>query len=90
VLGCDSRALTPELRARIGYLTEEHQLYGWMNVREAGEFQAAFYPRWNEKIFRGVIGHFRSQAEARVKHLSRGMRAGLCLALTLAPQIRNC
>jgi ABC-2 type transport system ATP-binding protein len=85
VLGCDSRALTPELRARIGYLTEEHQLYGWMNVREAGEFQAAFYPRWNEKIFRGVIGHFGLKPEARVKHLSRGMRAGLCLALTLAP-----
>jgi ABC-2 type transport system ATP-binding protein len=85
VLGCDSRELTPEIRARIGYLTEEHQLYGWMSVREAGEFQAAFYPRWNEKIFRGVIGHFGLKPEARVKHLSRGMRAGLCLALTLAP-----
>ena len=85
VLGCDSRALTPELRARIGYLTEEHQLYGWMTVREAGAFQAAFYPRWNEKIFRGVTGHFGLEPAARVKHLSRGMRAGLCLALTLAP-----
>jgi ABC-2 type transport system ATP-binding protein len=85
ILGCDSRALTPELRARIGYLTEEHQLYGWMSVREAGEFQAAFYPHWKEKIFRGVIGHFGLKPDARVKHLSRGMRAGLCLALTLAP-----
>jgi ABC-2 type transport system ATP-binding protein len=85
VLGCDSRALTPQMRARIGYLTEEHQLYGWMSVREAGEFQRAFYPRWNEKIFRGVIGHFGLKPETRVKHLSRGMRAGLCLALTLAP-----
>jgi ABC-2 type transport system ATP-binding protein len=85
VLGCDSRHLTPGMRARIGYLTEEHQLYGWMSVREAGDFQPAFYPRWNEKIFRGVIGHFGLKPEARVKHLSRGMRAGLCLALTLAP-----
>jgi ABC-2 type transport system ATP-binding protein len=85
VLGVDSTSLTPELRARIGYLTEEHQLYGWMSVRQAGEFQSAFYPRWNEKIFRGVIGHFGHKPEARVKHLSRGMRAGLCLALTLAP-----
>lgn len=85
VLGCDSRELTPELRARIGYLTEEHALYGWMSVREAGEFQAAFYPQWNQKIFKGVIGHFGLKPEALVKHLSRGMRAGLCLALTLAP-----
>lgn len=85
VLGCDSRHLTPELRARVGYLTEEHQLYGWMTVRQAGEFQAAFYPRWSEKIFRGVLGHFGLKPEALVKDLSRGMRAGLCLALTLAP-----
>jgi ABC-2 type transport system ATP-binding protein len=85
VLGCDSRTLTPAHRARIGYLTEDHQVYGWMTVREAGEFQAAFYPRWNEKIFRGVIGHFGLKPDARVQYLSRGMRAGLCLALTLAP-----
>ena len=85
VLGCDSRALTPEVRARIGYLTEEHQLYGWMTLREAAEFQSAFYPRWNQKIFRGVIDHFNLKPEARVKDLSRGQRAGLCLALTLAP-----
>ena len=85
VLGCDSRQLTPELRARIGYLTEEHQLYGWMTVRQVGEFQAAFYPRWSEKVFRGVIGHFSLKPEVRVRDLSRGMRAGLCLAVTLAP-----
>jgi ABC-2 type transport system ATP-binding protein len=85
VLGCDSRALEPATRARIGYLTEEHQVYGWMRVREAGRFHSAFYPRWNEKIFQSVMGHFGLDPSSRVKQLSRGMRAGLCLALTLAP-----
>src|SRR5437667_5164701 len=85
ILGYDIRALPPEARARIGYLTEEHQIYRWMSVRECGEFQSRFYPRWNEKIFRGIIGHFGLGPEARVKDLSRGERAGLCLALTLAP-----
>jgi ABC-2 type transport system ATP-binding protein len=85
VLGCDIRALTPATRARIGYLAEDHPLYGWMTVRESGEFQASFFPQWNEKIFRGVIGHFGLSDRARVKDLSRGERAGLSLALTLAP-----
>ena len=58
ILGYDIRALPPEARARIGYLTEEHQLYGWMTVRECGEFQSRFYPTWNDKVFRGIIGHF--------------------------------
>jgi ABC-2 type transport system ATP-binding protein len=85
ILGCDIRGLTPEIRARIGYLTEEHQLYGWMRVRECEEFQSKFYPKWSQNIFRGVIEHFGLKAEAKVKNLSRGERAGLCLGLTLAP-----
>src|ERR1700677_722368 len=84
ILGYDIRALPVEARARIGYLTEEHQLYGWMTVKESGEFQSRFYPRWNEKIFRGVVGHFNLKMTARVQDLSRGERAGLCLGLTLA------
>jgi len=86
ILGHDIRALPPEARARIGYLTEEHQLYGWMSVKECGGFQSQFYPRWNEKIFRGVIGHFSLKPTVRVKDLSRGERAGLCLGLVLAPE----
>jgi ABC-2 type transport system ATP-binding protein len=86
ILGHDIRALTPEIRARIGYLTEEHQLYGWMSVKECGEFQAKFYPRWKDRIFRGVAGHFGLKPTAKVKDLSRGERGGLCLALTLAPE----
>lgn len=85
VLGENSLALTPALRARVGYLTEEHQVYDWMTVREAGEFHAAFYARWHDRVFCGVLDHFGLKPEAKVKHLSRGMRAGLCLALTLAP-----
>jgi ABC-2 type transport system ATP-binding protein len=86
LLGYDIRNLPPEVLARIGYLTEEHQLYSWMSVKQCGEFQSQFYSRWNEKIFRGVIGHFNLKPAARVKDLSRGERTGLCLGLTLAPE----
>jgi ABC-2 type transport system ATP-binding protein len=86
LLGQDIRALPPEIRARAGYLTEEHQLYGWMSVGECGEFQSKFFPKWNKRIFRGIAGHFGLKPAARVRDLSRGERAGLCLALTLAPE----
>ena len=59
ILGCDIRRLTPEVRARIGYLTEEHQLYGWMTVKQCEEFQSKFFPAWNRKVFHGVTEHFR-------------------------------
>ncbi len=86
VLGYDSAALPPEARARIGYLAEGHHVYGWMTVRECGRFQSAFYPRWKDGIFQGVVKHFGLKPDAKAGDLSRGERAGLCLALTLAPQ----
>ena len=80
ILGHDIRNLPTEARARIGYLTEEHQLYGWMSVKECSDFQSRFYPRWNEKIFRGVVGHFNLRMSSRVKDLSRGERAQLTVS----------
>ncbi|MGC1479526.1 MAG: ABC transporter ATP-binding protein [Chthoniobacterales bacterium] len=86
VLGEDSRHLRPETRARIGYLPEGHHVYGWMTVAECGKFQSSFYKSWNPDIFEAVISHFRLSPKTKAGHLSRGQRAGLCLALTLAPE----
>lgn len=86
VLGEDSRTLSPATRARIGYLPEGHHVYGWMTVRECGRFQASFFPKWNQDVFEAVITHFRLEPKMKAGHLSRGQRAGLCLALTLAPE----
>jgi ABC-2 type transport system ATP-binding protein len=85
IFGVDSTRLTSELRARIGYLTESHPVYGWMTVAQFGAFQARFYPRWSDEAFKRVIAHFRLDPRAKTKDLSRGERAGLCLAATLAP-----
>ncbi len=86
VFGEDSRALSPETRARIGYLPEGHHVYGWMTVQECGRFQASFFPQWQQDIFETIITHFRLTPKMKAGHLSRGQRAGLCLALTLAPE----
>jgi ABC-2 type transport system ATP-binding protein len=86
VLGYDSRSLTPEAIARIGYMSESHTLYDWMTVRQCGDYQARFYMKWNPRIFDSVVGHFKLDPKAKAGHLSRGERAGLSLAITLAPE----
>ena len=86
VLGFDSRDLSPDVRARIGYLAEGHPVYGWMRVGECGKFQARFYENWNDDLFHSVLDYFHLDPKARAKDLSRGERAGLSLALTLAPE----
>ena len=86
VLGHDSRRLPPVARARIGYLAEGHPIHGWMRVRDARSYQSKFYPRWNDRLFHSVLEFFRVDPKTRARNMSRGERAGLCLALTLAPE----
>lgn len=86
VLGHDSRDLPPEVRARIGYLAEGHPVYGWMRVRDAQAYQSQFYPKWSREVFESVLQFFRVDGNTRAKNLSRGERAGLCLAMALAPE----
>ena len=84
ILGCDSRALTPLLRARIGFVNEEHTLPGWLRVRELAAMQERLYPRWSEQRYRQVLANFNVADGQKVAGLSRGERAGVSLALALA------
>jgi ABC-2 type transport system ATP-binding protein len=86
ILGHDSQTLPPEVRARIGYLAEGHPVMGWMRVHDAEAFQSRFYPKWNRELFHSVLEFFRVDPKTRAKNLSRGERAGLCLAMVLAPE----
>jgi ABC-2 type transport system ATP-binding protein len=84
VLGRDSRQLTPKDRSRIGFVGEEHTLLGWMRVSQVIAMQRRQYPRWSQRAFDEVIGHYHVLPEQKVRQLSRGERAGLNLALSLA------
>jgi ABC-2 type transport system ATP-binding protein len=83
VLGQDSTSLTPEVRARIGFVNEEHTLPEWMRVDELTHMQRKQYPRWNQARYDGVLRNFNVQARQKVRELSRGERAGVSLALAL-------
>lgn len=86
IFGYDSANLPDDIRAKIGYMPEGHPVYGWMKPRDAARFQCESYPRWNDGLFYAILDHFRIGPNDKAKHLSRGMRAGLCLALTLATE----
>ncbi len=85
VLGYDSLKIPVQERAKIGYLTEDHTLYSWMKVDECVAFQASCFPHWDWGLCNQTIEQFQIDRATKIKNLSRGQRAGLCLSLVLAP-----
>lgn len=86
VLGYCSDNLPPEIRSRIGYITEGHHLERWMSIGALEKFQQAFYPdRWDRRFFSEMLEYFELSKNRKVKSLSNGQRAQVNLALTLAP-----
>ena len=84
VLGLDPQAEGIEIRRRVGYVPEERHLYEWMTPKQIGRFVGAFFPTWSTRRFDSILTHFEVPPKRKIKHLSRGMKAQVDLALALA------
>ncbi|MBI2424630.1 MAG: ABC transporter ATP-binding protein [Candidatus Hydrogenedentes bacterium] len=74
---------------RIGYLSEDRELPGWMRVSELMKYTQAFYPQWDSAYADALCEMFELDKGARLKHLSRGelAKAGLLAALAHRPDL---
>ncbi len=84
LFGEDTRTLTPELRSRIAFMAEGHPLINWMTVGGIVNFKRAFYPTWKQSLAEQILAHFEIPLKKKIKHLSRGQRAQVSLALAVA------
>ncbi len=84
VCGFDPTKNPLEIRRRIGYVSDQPALYDWMRVDEIGWFAASFYPQGFLDRYGESIGHFEVPRNRKIKHLSKGQRAKVALALALA------
>jgi ABC-2 type transport system ATP-binding protein len=87
--GLDPVAEPAQVLARIGYLSENRDLPGWMRVDELLRYTRAFYKSWDDRYAEELRAQFGLNNSARVKNLSRGetARAGLLLALAHRPPL---
>ncbi len=89
VFGLDPVADPVGVLSRIGYLSEEPDMPGWMRVRELIRYVAAFYPTWDHDYAERLRHEFQLDPQTKVKHLSKGQRAraGLLIALAYRPPL---
>jgi ABC-2 type transport system ATP-binding protein len=89
VFGVDPVADPVAVLSRIGYLSEENDLPGWMRVDELVRYSRAFYPGWDDGYAEELRRSFALDPAAKIKTLSKGQkaRAGLLIALAYRPEL---
>jgi len=89
VFGRDPVADPVGVLSRIGYLSEDNDLPGWMRVDELMRYTRAFYPDWDAAYAEELRTTFALDPASKIRTLSKGQkaRAGLLVALAYRPEL---
>jgi len=89
VFGLDPVADPVGVLSRIGYLSEENDLPGWMRIDELIRYSRAFYPAWDDDYAEELRRSFTLDPAAKIGTLSKGQRArvGLLVSLSYRPDL---
>ncbi len=78
--------LTPTDWSKIGYVSDEPNLYDFMTVEKIINFNSAFFPQWNSEKCSELKMRFLLPHNESIKNLSRGMKTQLALILALCQE----
>jgi ABC-2 type transport system ATP-binding protein len=84
VLGKDSTRLGPAEFAKIGYVSENQRLPGWMTVQQLIDFCRPLYPSWDNDLCSRILKELLLPTDRKIRHLSRGMKMKVSLLTSLA------
>ena len=71
------------IRRRIGFVTEDKELYPYMTVEQIIRFTRGFYPKWRVDLEQHYLTLF-DLACRKISDLSKGMRSRLMLLLAIS------
>jgi ABC-2 type transport system ATP-binding protein len=82
-VAADAPEASVDIRRRIGFVSDDKDLYDYMTVEEMIRFTAAFFPRWRADLEQRYLRSFELPLTRKIKALSRGTRTKLALLLAL-------
>lgn len=72
------------IRRRIGFVTEDKELYPYMTVEQIIRFTRSFFPKWRDDLERRYLRMFDLPPAKNIPDLSKGMRSKLMLLLAIS------
>ncbi|MBZ5576280.1 MAG: ABC transporter ATP-binding protein [Acidobacteriia bacterium] len=73
-----------DIRRRIGFVTEDKELYPYMTVEQIIRFTRPFFPKWRDDLERRYLRMFELPPAKKIPDLSKGTRSKLMLLLAIA------
>ncbi|MGH9663660.1 MAG: ABC transporter ATP-binding protein [Bryobacteraceae bacterium] len=83
-LPVDNSRIAVETRRRIGFITEDKELYPYMTVEQMIRFTRPFFPKWRRDLERRYLEMFDLPLKRKIPDLSKGMRSKLMLLLAIS------
>jgi ABC-2 type transport system ATP-binding protein len=83
VFGEPAWTLSGEAKARIGYVPQTPALYPWMRVGQIIDYQASFYPHWNDELINRLRAEWNLDPSDKVGPLSVGQQQKLSILLAI-------
>ena len=77
-------ALDDALRARIGYVPQQSDLFAWMTPAQMLGYFKSFYPRWNDAKVEGLLSKWDIERDKTIGTLSGGQQQRLAIIRALA------
>ena len=74
------------MRARIGFVPQQSQLFEWLTPRQLLAYFKSFYPKWNQAKADGLMSRWEIPADQLISKLSGGQQQRLSIVRALAPE----
>lgn len=84
LFGEDSQNLTPETKAKIGFLMEGHIQYSFMDIYQIERFYSQFFPNWKKEPYFELMSKLEISPKQKIARMSCGQRSQVALGLILA------
>ena len=78
----DGKAI--DIRRRIGFVTEDKELYPYMTVAQIISFTRPFFPKWRDDLEHRYMRMFDLPPNKKIQDLSKGTRSKLMLLLAIS------
>ncbi|MFT3719654.1 ABC transporter ATP-binding protein [Pseudorhodoferax sp.] len=86
LLGRPSQRLGDAEKARLGYVAQRPDSFGWMRVGAMLDFVAGLYPRWDHGLAAQLLQRWGLHRDRWLRELSPGQRQQVAIVRALAPR----